>query len=277
MKSSRLFNLICLIALLFCFSCNDTPATEQPSSSIEIRYTDKGDFRPIYQFFRTNDPAKPVIDKLRNEGLVTNLVNQLNSYFKLPHDVMIRFRQSDTSNAWYDPNTKSIDFTSAFIFDFYDKFKKYYSGQELTNKVTSVIMFFLLHEIGHAVIDIYDISVKGPEEDMADYFAVYLLSQGDDAIQSIAMFGAQMFLEFSKDLATVPLNQLPLWDEHSLEPQRFYHILCLMYGKDPNKYSYIVTRNLLPIRRADRCGEEYDKMMRGWDRDLNFYKQTPVK
>jgi len=206
MKKYLATTLILFFALTIVLSCNDKPVAEQTSSSIEIRYQDKGDFRTAYQFFRNNDPAKAVIDKLRSDGTVTNIVNQINSYFKLPNDVMIRFRQSDTVNAWYDPTTRSIDFTSAFIFDFYDKFRKYYSGQELTNKVTSVVIFFLLHEIGHAVIDIYDLSVKGPEEDMADYFAVYLLSQGDDAIQSIAMFGAQMFLEYSKDLATVPLN-----------------------------------------------------------------------
>jgi len=279
MKKQLIFFPVLLIVMTLYSGCNNDSSKKEETSSqlVEIRYPDKGDFTTLYQFFRNNDPAKAVIDKLRRDGTVTNIVNQLNSYFKLPHNVIIRFRQSDTANAWYDPTTRSIDFTSAFIFDFYDKFSKYYSGQELTNKVTSVVIFFLLHEIGHAVIDIYDLSVKGPEEDMADYFAVYLLSQGDDAIQSIAMFGAQMFLEYSKDLATVPLNQLPLWDEHSLDPQRLYHILCLLYGKDPNKYSYVVNRNLLPMRRADRCGEEYDKMMRGWDRDLNFYKHAPTE
>ena len=276
MKLHHLLHAIFFSVLVFCFGCDDKSVTEQVQTSlpVEIKYTDKGDFRTLYQLFRNNDPAKAVIDKLQQDGIVTNIVSQVNSYLKLPHDVIIRFRQSDTANAWYDPNTRSIDFTSAFIFSFYDKFRKYYSGQDLTNKVTSVVIFFLLHEIGHAVIDIYDLSVKGPEEDMADFFAVYLLSQGDDAIQSIAMFGAQMFLEYSKELATVPYNQLPLWDEHSLDLQRLYHILCLMYGKDSNKYGYIVSKNLLPIRRADRCGEEYAKMMKGWDRDLSLYKHT---
>jgi hypothetical protein len=257
-------------------SCNNEPAKPK-GELVVINYPDRGDFQILYQLFPPTSDAKTVIDELRRDKIVSNIVNQLNSIFKLPQDVIIRFRYSDTVNAWYDPYSRSIDFTSAFIINFYNNFAQYYQGQELIGHVTNVITFFLLHEVGHALIDIYKLSVKGPEEDMADYFSIYLLSQGDDIIQQAALDGADMFFEYGRGTENATLGSLPLWDEHSLSQQRFYNIICLMYGSNPAKYSYFLTKNLLPADKSDGCIAEYPKVIRGWETDLRFYMQQPAK
>jgi hypothetical protein len=279
MKKYLLILPVLIFVLIIVQSCTDNPAKkEKPVSTlVNIRYPDKGDFILRYQQFLVNSNAKIVIDNLKIGGVVSNMVNQLNGIFKLPHDVNITFRYSDTANAWYQSGTRSIDFTSAFILQFYQNFSKFYKGQQLIDKVTNVVIFFLFHELGHALTDIYQLTVKGPEEDMADYFSIYLLSTGNDVLKQTALDGADMFYEYSKRMENMPANRLPLWDVHSLDKQRFYNICCLMYGSDPNTYGYFVTKNLVREDAAGSCEYEYQRVIASWEKDLSFYMHTPVE
>ena len=276
MKNYKFIIPFFFLILFFNTGCRNKPAENDAIPVISAGYEDKGDFRVLYQYFRQNSDAKIVIDQLRKEGVMDNMVKELNSIFKLPYDVLIRFKQSDTANAWYSPETRSIDFTSAFIIEFYDNFAKYYKGDELIHKVTNVVIFFLFHEIGHALTDIYQLSVKGPEEDVVDDFAIYLLSGGDAITQEAVLDGANMFYEYGKRTEDLTVKSLELWDEHSLDQQRFYNILCMMYGSNPEKYSYLISPKLLPQNMTNRCLGDYEKIMRSWHNDLSQYMHPMI-
>jgi Putative metallopeptidase len=57
-------------------------------------------------------------------------------------------------------------------------------------------------------------------------------------------------------------------DEHSLNAQRYFNLLCIVYGRDPDHFSGIVERGMLPKERASRCPEESAKITRSWARLL---------
>ncbi len=63
-------------------------------------------------------------------------------------------------------------------------------------------------------------------------------------------------------------QQTPFWDQHSMGEQRFYSIICSLYGDSPEKYASVVTEGLLPKDRAARCGPEWRKIERSWTRLL---------
>jgi hypothetical protein len=65
------------------------------------------------------------------------------------------------------------------------------------------------------------------------------------------------------------MEQLAFWDEHSLDAQRMYHILCMIYGSNPEAYASLVNPDVLPEQRAKRCPYEYQQRARNWDRLLN--------
>ena len=67
------------------------------------------------------------------------------------------------------------------------------------------------------------------------------------------------------------MDDLSFWDEHSLDEQRFYNILCWIYGKDSEGYQYLVDDETLPTDRAERCPAEYDRMNRSWEALLAPY------
>ncbi len=58
------------------------------------------------------------------------------------------------------------------------------------------------------------------------------------------------------------------WDEHSLDEQRFYDTICLIYGHDPAKYAYLVKDNTPPEERAELCREDYPKVSNSWNQLL---------
>ena len=55
-----------------------------------------------------------------------------------------------------------------------------------------------------------------------------------------------------------------LWaDEHSMDAQRFYNVVCWVFGHNPDKYQNMID-NPLPQQRALRCPTEYTRLATSW-------------
>ncbi|MEW6644955.1 MAG: DUF4344 domain-containing metallopeptidase [Pseudomonadota bacterium] len=57
-------------------------------------------------------------------------------------------------------------------------------------------------------------------------------------------------------------------DEHSLDAQRYFNLLCMVYGLAPDSNRGIIEKGMLPKERADRCPVEASKINRSWARLL---------
>lgn len=273
MRTLPAFALRCFaILLLFASACNNQPDEKAVKTPVEIRYPDKGDFRALYPLFRDRH-VNAVISQVRQSGMVQQMLDWVNASFNLPQDMIIHFNENDTINAFYNPATKYIEYESGFINYFYQNLYTKYREPELSRKAMNTVIFFLFHEMGHAFIDMYHLTVRGPEEDMADYFAVYLLSQGNEATERALLDGAEMFYYFSNNIRGLSAEELDpyLWDEHALDKKRYYNIISLLYGKDPQRYASFVTNGLLPFEKTAKYQDEYRKMMQGWQQDLQPY------
>jgi Putative metallopeptidase len=155
--------------------------------------------------------------------------------------------------------------------DIYSIFAEVYEGDELRTKAMNAVIFILFHEIGHALIDIYDLSVTGLEEDVVDNFSIFLLTTGNELAESAAIDGANFFNVMAQAEEGMPVGMLPLWDEHSLSKERFFNIITKVYGKDPKRYEYFVTNGLFPADKTQRYVQDYQKVMESWRRDLDPY------
>jgi hypothetical protein len=68
------------------------------------------------------------------------------------------------------------------------------------------------------------------EEDAADQLAgLVLITTGDSGLE-IAMRGAQFFR-----LLALSGAKTPFFNEHSLDAQRYYNLLCMVYGSNPDR------------------------------------------
>jgi hypothetical protein len=55
-----------------------------------------------------------------------------------------------------------------------------------------------------------------------------------------------------------------MYDEHSLDLQRAYGIVCLMVGSDPESFRAIATRARMPEERQDSCRFDFDQAAQSW-------------
>ena len=112
-----------------------------------------------------------------------------------------------------------------------------------------------------------DLPAVGREEDSVDQLAtITLIAMGDEGV-GMAMSGAYWF----QLQATKAGHETPFWDEHAFDGQRFYNIMCLIYGSNPGKYAKFIENGNLPADRAKRCPEEYTKINKAWEKLLQPY------
>lgn len=188
----------------------------------------------------------------------------LNKTIRLPTSIDIQTVSCDTVNAFYDPSGKRI----IVCYELFDYFLETFRGtaksdEALGNAVMGAAMFTFFHEAGHSLIDVLDLPAVGREEDSVDQLATLtLIGTGDEGV-AMALAGAYWFqLQAKSDRTT------PFWDEHAFDGQRFYNIVCLIYGSNPQKYADFVTSGTLPKDRAERCPEEYAKINKAWEKLL---------
>ena len=193
---------------------------------------------------------------------------ELNRAFSLPHDILIGFDECGEPNAFYDPEQKKVTVCDELVEDFYDAFRgDYKSDEELDDAVTNATTFVFFHELGHALIDAYDLPVTGREEDAVDQLSVLVLADGSEEGDKTVFDAA---LAFSK-ASDAELDEMAFADEHSLDRQRFYNIICLLYGQNEQKYASLVKDGTLPEARAGHCADEYARADKAWDALLAPY------
>ncbi len=104
----------------------------------------------------------------------------------------------------------------------------------------------LLHEVGHALVDLWALPVLGREEDAADAFSViYLLdtieSDADLSTEQMEQLDDALFVSAVSWLAFAEENDLEdttlFADEHSLDMQRFFSHMCLLVGRNEDLYA----------------------------------------
>lgn len=115
-----------------------------------------------------------------------------------------------------------------------------------------------LHEAGHAVLEVLDIPFFGREEEVADYFATYLLLQfcKDDSRRLILGASFVSGAEAMEEQGKAPELRL-LADTHSLPAQRHFNRWCMAYGADPVLFADAISFGMLPKSRAKHCRYEY--------------------
>jgi hypothetical protein len=128
--------------------------------------------------------------------------------------------------------------------------------------LSGTFVFLTLHEVGHALVHVLALPITGREEDAADQFATVALlesgGEGEQAAVSAAVW-------FALNARGRRVSTLHYADEHSLDAQRFYNILCWIYGADPARQASLVQQGYLPHERARRCPSEHQQMARSWD------------
>jgi len=126
-------------------------------------------------------------------------------------------------------------------------------------------VFFIYHELGHALIDKLRLPVFGQEEDAADVLGIVLSEtiNSEDDNAWIAASAAEGFAIMAA-IAEEEGYELAFWDLHGLDLQRYFTLICLHYGADPEGRQSLADDFGLPEDRQITCGEEFALAEESW-------------
>jgi hypothetical protein len=137
------------------------------------------------------------------------------------------------------------------------------------------VLFAVAHEVGHMLVSRMELPVLGREEDAVDAFAVVTgLKLGNAFSDRILTASAHAwFMSEARDkkekIKTV------YYDEHGLDEQRAYNIVCLMVGSSPEKFSPLADKAKLPAERQGTCQFDFSNASWSWEKVLTPHIRKP--
>ena len=216
----------------------------------------------------------PTLQTSRNQlidiGLESLIESFVNNTFVPTSQIQVVFGMSD--RAVYDPNENRIDIPYDFVVEVAERFRHAdyaNTGVSIEQATEDAIIHTILHELAHAFIANFELAITGKEEDAADELAGVLLIEYFEHGQEIALSAADLFDLESGDRNT--LEEVDFWGEHSLDSQRFYNTICLIYGSEPERYGNLLDVLDISQDRGDLCIEDYDRAVRSWHTILAPY------
>ena len=249
----------------------------RPSNTLKLGSTatkparhplDKGDFKVGFSpKTKANEPKKDMPKE--EKAVFQEIATALNELIAMPRDVYINMDKCGEPNAYYNSNSSEITFCYELLDQYEAEFKTIEKNQaKVDAMVEDTLLQTLFHELGHCLIDVWDLPATGREEDAVDQLATILMLDGSPEGADSAINAALQFEIASRDQDK---GDMLFWEEHSFSKTRFYDMVCLVYGSNPVQYDEMVGEDGLPEQRAVRCEEEFTRAERSWMKLLEPY------
>jgi hypothetical protein len=216
--------------------------------------------RIIVQFAQPRNADERVLTSLLRAAQLPQVFTELSKHLKLPRNIFIRV-QGGQDGPYYNPQTRTIILNhpfSALVINVFTKEYPNITQYRLGELFAELEYFVLFHELGHALVDQWDLPVVGREEDAVDAFSTIFMTKFVNNGE-FALAGADFFYYLA---GTHKLDEVDFADEHSFDKQRAYSIACWVYGSNTTRYGYL--RKVLPAGRRVRCADEYRRLEKAW-------------
>ena len=245
-----------LIAMSVLAGCS-SPESEPVYGQMVVSYEDA-----------TTPAASQGRSLMQKARVLDDMADYLNEYLKLPYPIEFVGAQCDEPNAFWSAADRRITVCYEFADLFLTMFETnlYENVTDPTKAAVNATLATAYHELGQALISIYDLPATGRLEDAADQLSVYMWLVPDDNIKNDAPEVVEDFAEMLKRLSTIrgDLVDEDFAGEHSLDLTRMYNLACWVYGSDPIANADVVARTGLPQARADRCPFEFQQIVKAW-------------
>jgi Putative metallopeptidase len=148
------------------------------------------------------------------------------------------------------------------------------SVQRLVEFVSGNMLFVLLHEMAYVFITQMGLPVLGKTEDAADaYAALRLIRSGSTFSHRVLIEAAEgWFMADRRDQKMG--DKVAYYDEHGLNQQRAFQIVCLMVGSDDEKFKELAKQTNLPDERREACSGDYSNAAYSWDLVLEPHRRA---
>jgi hypothetical protein len=219
-----------------------TAGADWGNSQVDVAYTEPQD--PQFRTIRERLMRRQVLEQLR----------LFLSPLRLPRKLLVQIDQCNAEQRPYvagGPVTICYEYV-AKVAQLVPRTPQL-GGPAPDDMIVGAFVQQVLHEVAIATFDILDIPVWGRERDAADKLAGFIMVQFGKDVALRVMVGAARFFEASERQWT----QTDFASDQAPEAQRFYNYLCIAIGADPTTFKYLVDQNTMPLRRAQRCQNEF--------------------
>lgn len=218
-----------------------------------IHSTAFAQFFPVYV-----PPTKPDYVQaeaaFKSAGLLERTANALNSAVNMPYRMPLNLRECGQVNAFYNRQDRTITLCYELMEQVLTGIEKDFGSAPPDRKFGAsfgALFFILFHEVGHALTHVLSLPVLGKEEDAADAIATYVMLNTPNPTPTV--LGTLWFFRSSPSQPSLR----DYADEHSLNPQRSFSLLCYATGKDPANFGPMASKAGMPAERMQRCPSEY--------------------
>jgi hypothetical protein len=231
------------------------PDTVQPQGGkLTLSYKPSKSFKPLFQL-------------LKDQHALAVFVDHINGGLTFPRDLPVIFAECGGKvNAFYKSATGEITFCYElvqYMAQVFLKLKERVKDYDADQATTSAITFVFFHELGHALVDIYDLNIPVKEEDAVDGLATALLLHLDGG-GVVAIQGATAFKLMSEE-SEKDIESLAFWDEHSFGRQRFFNVACWVYGKmGGDELKAALKAKGMQESRLSQCASEFRRLRKSW-------------
>jgi Putative metallopeptidase len=224
----------------------------------------------IYRESKSDDIiTQAFLQAARQEKILEALSEIITVQVRLPRPVTWVMEDCGVANAFYSPKRHSITICNEFTTALGKTFTKMgLSPEEAVAPVIYTVTFTLFHEVGHMLINELNLPITGREEDVADQFSAHVFLDWFNVDEETTAFGQKVVESASRWFAVNKSDVGDLstfMDEHSLNEQRFLSLLCMLYIKDPDQYSSLVSELGFTPARLRTCRAESAQISRSWN------------
>jgi Putative metallopeptidase len=139
------------------------------------------------------------------------------------------------------------------------------------------LLFVLGHEAGHMLISELGIPVIGREEDGADSFSTLMALKIGATYADRVLVNAATGWFYSDRRNRQDRVKMVYYDEHGIDLQRAYNIVCLMVGSNPERFSGLADEVRIPEERQGTCLSDYSNAAWSWNKVLEPHRRQPTQ
>lgn len=221
-----------------------------------------------------NPGLQELYDLLR-ERRALEKIQEILSPVRLPEKLTIRTVECGAVNSWYtrENSQPTVTICYEFLKHILESLPKETTPAGVTPADATIGQFFwvTLHEVGHAIFDIFDVPIFGHAEDAADGFATYIMLQfGKEQARRLIGGAAWAWRAYLGDYKKNPVVQRRIASfasDHGLPEERFYDLLCLAFGADQVQFADL--KDYLPPTRSRSCLYEYRTLVHAFRKEIS--------